>query len=532
MRPALIFVESNSTGTGRLMARAAAQLGFRPLVLASAPERYAYLEQDRLAARTVDTQDEEQVLAACRALAADGGVAGVTSSSEYFVGMAAAVAERLGLPAPSAAAIRACTDKATQRRLLTEGRVPVPAWRSAVSVSEAVAAAGELGWPVVLKPVAGSGSIGVKLCRDPREVAEHAALLVTRTTNERGIAVPPVLLVESLVEGPEYSVEVFSSRIVGITAKRLGPLPHFVEIGHDFPADLTGDARAAIEAATLAALRALRLEVGPAHVELRLGPDGPALIEVNARLAGGFIPELVRLARGVDLLETNVRFAAGLPIALDATRDNHVAIRFLLPDGDGLLAEVRGLEAAARVPLVVEAAGYRALGEPVSRRGDFRDRIGHVIACGADRAAVLEAADVAARQVSMHVTPVEGSDPQQRPRATPVKELARVESTGRIRKTLDSELARIVFGADADAAIDAELPFMTEVDRAHVVMLAEAGLMTPDVAARLLGEIEALRREEFASLRGRPAPRGLYLLYESHLVAQLGPEVGGALHTG
>ncbi|HEX4421818.1 MAG TPA: ATP-grasp domain-containing protein [Kofleriaceae bacterium] len=405
MTGALVFVESNTTGTGRLMARTAIKLGFRPIVLAANTERYAYVRQDNLAVRAIDTQSEFDVREACRVIADTEGLAGVTSSSEYFVGVAAAVAEQLGRPAPPAAAIRACSDKSIQRRLLDQGGIAVSAWRRAATVAEAVAAALQLGWPAVLKPVSGSGSIGVKLCRDVEEVADHAAVLLARDVNERGMKVPQALLVESFVDGAEYSVEVFSLQIIGITAKRLGQLPHFVEIGHDFTAELTGRARAEIEGVTLGALRALGLERGPVHVELRVGPHGPVIIEVNPRLAGGFIPELVRLARGVDLIESNVRFASGSPVALDAKWQRHASIRFLLAPNPGVLAEVRGLDAAARVRNVVDATAYRAVGDAVTRCGDFRDRVGHVIACGADRDEVIGDIAAAHRSISLLVTP-------------------------------------------------------------------------------------------------------------------------------
>ncbi len=403
MSHALVFVESNSTGTGRLMAAAAARLGFVPVVLASEPSRYAYVAQDGLEVRVVDTQREADVLAACRALAAERGVAGVTSSSEYFVGTAAAVAAELGLRAPPAAAIRACSDKARQRQLLDEGRVTQPRWWRVASAVEALSAAAELRYPVVLKPVAGSGSIGVRMCKDAAEVERHAPSLVQRTVNERGMKVPLGLLVEELVEGPELSVEVFSSQVVGVTAKRLGPLPDFVEIGHDFQAELPTQLRREVEHTTLAALRALGLVEGPAHVELRVGPRGPSIIEVNPRLAGGFIPELVRLATGIDLLEANVRLAAGLPVALEPSARRHAAIRFFLPEQSGVLMELCGLAEAARLPNVVEAVGYKASGEAVSLRGDFRDRVGHVITCGADREAVLGAAATACQRVAVRV---------------------------------------------------------------------------------------------------------------------------------
>jgi argininosuccinate lyase len=104
--------------------------------------------------------------------------------------------------------------------------------------------------------------------------------------------------------------------------------------------------------------------------------------------------------------------------------------------------------------------------------------------------------------------------------------------TGRLSSTLGSRAARIVFGDNADAGIDAELPYVTAIDQAHVVMLAERGLIRTDRAAALLTEIQSLRDNGFAPIRGRAAPRGVYLLYEGYLIDRLGGEVGGVLHTG
>jgi argininosuccinate lyase len=104
--------------------------------------------------------------------------------------------------------------------------------------------------------------------------------------------------------------------------------------------------------------------------------------------------------------------------------------------------------------------------------------------------------------------------------------------TGRLTGTLTARAARIVFGADADASIDAELPAITAIDQAHLIMLTERGLIGHAAAAELLAEIQFLRANGFAPLRGRPAQRGIYLLYEGYLIDTLGPEVGGVLHTG
>jgi argininosuccinate lyase len=377
MTRAVALIESNTTGTGRLFARAAANLGYEPVLLCADPARYPYAAEDSLRVEVLDTADFDAVLAACRAL----DPAGVTSSSEYYIATAAAVAAALGLPGAKAEAITACRDKARQRATLAAAGVPGPGFRAVESVDDAVAAADDLGLPVVLKPVSGSGSIGVRLCKDADEVAGHAAALLSQAVNERGTPVPGRLLVEELAVGPEYSAEAFDGRVLGVVAKHLGDPPFFLEVGHDFPAPLSHDDTAAVHAVAEAALEALDLCFGPTHVELRLTPSGPVIIEVNPRLAGGNIPELVRHATGVDLVTEAIRLVTGGRPHLDATRDRRSAIRFLLSPAAGTLEAVEGADRAATVDGVVDVRVTRSPGEAVTRGGDFRDRIGHVLTC-------------------------------------------------------------------------------------------------------------------------------------------------------
>lgn len=102
---------------------------------------------------------------------------------------------------------------------------------------------------------------------------------------------------------------------------------------------------------------------------------------------------------------------------------------------------------------------------------------------------------------------------------------------GRIRRTIPDEAKRILYGASIDELLP-QLPTYLAVDRAHIVMLVEAGILERHVAAALLAAIDELERSNFSGLRGRPAPRGLYLAYEQHLIEQTGPDVGGMLQFG
>ncbi|MDT7543409.1 MAG: hypothetical protein QOE33_3313 [Acidobacteriota bacterium] len=401
----LALIESNTSGTGRLFARAAAAQGLRPILLSEDPSRYTYAAEDQLDTLRVDTSDVAEVIDACRRLAGEGRLSGVTSSSEYYVATAATVARRFDLPGPHAVSIRDCRDKLKQRQKLQRAGVPIPRFSPALSVRMAVNRAKELGLPVVVKIVSGSGSIGVRLCATLEEVAAHAEHLLRQSNDERGRPLSRHILIESLLEGPEYSVETFGQAVVGVTRKYLGPLPDFVEIGHDFPADLSRADTEAFHRIARQSLFALGLGWGGAHIELRFTSDGPHIIEVNPRLAGGYIPELVRLASGVDLISETIRLVTGREPDLKVSSSAFASIRFLLPDEDGLLRGASGMDEAESLPGVAEVKLYVKPDSVVKRHGDFRDRIGHVIACGPTTYAARAAATAAWSAIHLRIEP-------------------------------------------------------------------------------------------------------------------------------
>jgi biotin carboxylase len=381
----LVLVESNTTGSGRLFCAVAATMGLRPVLFARDPGRYPYIALDGIDSMVVDTASLTAVAAAADGL--DGEIAGVTSSSEYYIATASELARSLGRPHADPDAIRACRDKAIQRERLHAAGLPGPGFELAIDPAAAMAAAARIGLPVVVKPIAGSGSIGVQRCSDLEEVRAAAAAVLE--VDPASLALPPqrAVLVEAYLSGPEFSVETLDDVVIGVTAKHLGPEPYFVEIGHDFPAPIPPAQAESISTAAVDALRALGLGWGGAHVELRYTELGPCVIEVNPRLAGGMIPRMIQEATGVDMISFHVARAAGIARTPQPTRHRAASIRFLVAESEGRFAGMDGLAAARDVPGVVEAELTRPLGQDITLRQSFQDRLAYVIAAAPDATA-------------------------------------------------------------------------------------------------------------------------------------------------
>jgi biotin carboxylase len=400
----IVFVESNTSGTGRLFAASARALGYQPVLLTREPARYPYVAADDVPFRVIDTSASAALRDAADRLRRERPIAAVLSSSEYFLASSAELARACGVPGPDPAAVRRTRDKAAQRAAFRAAGLNVPASRRVRSARQARRAAQAIGMPVILKPVDGTGSIGVRLCTHLDEVEAHAGTLLARGRDERGRPVEGSLLVEEYIAGREYSAEMFGRTLIGITRKHLSDPPFFVELGHDYPVRLPRRTEAAVARVVRAALRALGLGWGPAHVEFRMTRNGPVIIEVNARLAGGFIPELVRAAQNVDLITQTIRLATGQAPRLHPTRAERAAIRFVTSGREGRIAAVLGRARATRMPGVVDVQTYRAAGDRLERHHDFRDRIGHAIARAKTAPAAADAASRACDRLRVRLS--------------------------------------------------------------------------------------------------------------------------------
>ncbi|GGU46648.1 pyridoxal-phosphate dependent enzyme [Streptomyces lavendofoliae] len=403
----LLFVEANTSGTGVLALELARRLDLEPVLLTDAPERYAGAPETGCEIVRCDTSTERALREAISGRFPRDRIAGITTTSDFYVPVVSRLAEWLGLPGNPPRATAAARNKATARGLLEAAGVGQPGYAVVRSAAEVAEAVDRVGLPCVVKPADDSGSNDVLLCRSRAEVLAHVERVLAVEVNVRGLPTARTALLEEYVEGPEYSVEMFSTGAVhvcvGITAKTVSEGPHFVERQHVFPAPLAEADADALRATTAAALAALGIETGPTHTEVRLSARGPLVVEVNPRLAGGMIPELIRLATGVELLEQQLRAACGLAPELDAVRDAAAGIRFLAADGDGVLASVDGVDEARRVPGVEQLRITAAAGRAVRAPRNAYDRLGHVIAAGDAQESVLKSLDEAGRLLAVRV---------------------------------------------------------------------------------------------------------------------------------
>lgn len=267
--------------------------------------------------------EKEQILEICQKEQIDGIC---TIASDTAAPTVAYVAEQMGLVGNSYESALRANDKYLMRNAFMEAGILCPLYQMVKSVDEELNDA--FTYPLIIKPTDRSGSLGVTKVSDyiSRKYALQAAL---------DYSFKHEAIVEEYIEGREISVEFISYNGVHyplqITDKVTTGAPHFVEIAHHQPADLTKAQYEEIYDLTKRALTALGVTNGASHSEYRITKDGKIYVmEIGARMGGDFIgSDLVQLSTGYDFLRGVIEVALGTFNPPQLREHNYSGVYFL-----------------------------------------------------------------------------------------------------------------------------------------------------------------------------------------------------------
>ena len=264
----------------------------------------------------------DRIIAAARETGAQAIHPGYGFLSENPDFVEAVTAAGLVFIGPSADAIRAMGLKDAAKALMAEAGVPgVPGYHGADQDPDHLAAAAEaIGYPVLIKAVAGGGGKGMRLVSRARDFPEA---LDSARAEAQGAFGNPAVLVEKYIEKPRHiEVQVFGdgSRAVHLFERDCSLQRRHQKVIEEAPAPgMTPELRAAMGEAAVRAAEAIGYS-GAGTVEFivdasrGLRPDGFWFMEMNTRLQVEH--PVTEAITGIDLVEWQLRVAAGEPLPL------------------------------------------------------------------------------------------------------------------------------------------------------------------------------------------------------------------------
>jgi acetyl-CoA carboxylase biotin carboxylase subunit len=267
---------------------------------------------------------------------------------------------------PSPDAIEAMGDKVRARNRMAAAGVPVaPGTESPVDdIDDALRAAKEIGYPLMVKAAAGGGGIGMGVARDDDEL--RSAFETARSRASRFFSSPAILL-ERYVEGARHvEVQVLGladGRVVALGERDCSVQRRHQKVAEETPSPGVGDElrRQMLDGAVRAASAVGYRNAGT--VECLVDPVAQTFffLEMNTRLQVEH--PVTELVTGLDLVEEQLRIAAGGPPSRDldtvTPRGHAIELRVYAEDPKRFLPSPGRITRWEEPPDTRVDAGYR-----------------------------------------------------------------------------------------------------------------------------------------------------------------------------
>jgi len=379
-----ILIVASTTGyQTRMFSSAAHRLGL-DVVLAT--DRCHVLE-DPWGDRAIPVRFDDPH-AAAEAIARAGPFDGILAAADRPAFLAAIIAERLGLPYSSPAAVEASRNKFLARQRFRAAGLPAPQFFRVDIHEGARQAAAQAPYPCVLKPLGLSASRGVIRADDPagfvaafhriEALLARPEILMQREAHNRYIQV------ESFIAGQEYAIEgvLTAGRLQTLAVfEKPDPLdgPFFEETIYLTPPRVP---HANLVPAIEKAIRALGLADGPIHAELRDDGRQVWVLEVAARPIGGLCAKALRFTGGMPLEELLLRHAIGEDVS-QIEREGCASGVMMIPIGRaGIYQGVDGVEGALRIAGIEDIAITARIGQTLEPLPEGASYLGFIFARG------------------------------------------------------------------------------------------------------------------------------------------------------
>lgn len=379
-------------------------MGARVLGVGDIPEReLPALAREHLAAylQVPSLLDEAGVVAAVRGWSAAAQVERVECLWEPGVLLAAKLREALGLPGLSVEAANRFRNKDLMKQAVAAAGIRTPRHASARTAKECRAAVEKVGYPAILKPIAGAGSQDTYRVNNAAELGEAI----------RRMGKIDEVNVEEFVDGEEYTFDTICAegeiKYFNVFWYRPRPLIARTEewISPQTLAlrDVEHPALAAGREMGKAVIDALGFQSGFTHMEWYMKPDGEAVFgEIAARPPGAHSVDVMNFACDIDVYLGWAEAVVRGTFTQKVERKYNANIIFKRATGQGRIRHIEGLDRIARFREHIVAMELLPVGAP--RRNWLQTLIsdGFIIVRHPELEACMDMSDAIGRELQLH----------------------------------------------------------------------------------------------------------------------------------
>lgn len=258
----------------------------------------------------VSTTDKEAVLKVAKDECVDGVLA---YASDPAAPTAAYVAEKLNLSGNPYESVEILCNKDRFREFLRNNGFCAPASKAYDSIVEALDSVGKYSLPVLVKPVDSSGSKGITVVNDFKELENAIEFAFSFSRINR------IVIEEFIEKDHKYLIggDVFinNGKVVLwglLNCHRDNNVNPLVPVGKSYPIELSEEYLDKVKNTIQGIVSKLKLNACGMNVELVVNSSGLVYpIDMGPRNGGNLIPDLLGMIFGVDIVEWSIKAAIG-----------------------------------------------------------------------------------------------------------------------------------------------------------------------------------------------------------------------------
>lgn len=401
----IVFIETNKSGSSREAIKAAEKLNFFTVLLTKKTkfiiERTIFPDVHQMI--FTDINDYDNIITTIEKLNKSGkNIKGIFSFIDPYVYMAARLSEKFCSNIVSTKAIHHMENKILTRHVLKD--LPISLnyliYKPTESLSSFFKKNNKINFPLIVKSPKSTGSKDVLLVKNKDQLILSIQSLLKKLPNEE-------ILLEEYIDGPQYLVEILVQNgkvhIIAIIEQEITLFERFIVTGYSLLGQVDKRLYNSLFNAVNSVIQAFNMKNGACHLELRRIKDVWKLIEINPRISGGAMNDIIEIGHGINLVQETIKLMLGNKPSLNKKHHKYVYAHYLTVKSMGKLIRVTGKNRSSRYPGVEKVYIKPKKGTFLKPPTSMGHRYGYVIAASYVKAEAKKISLEAAKEISFEI---------------------------------------------------------------------------------------------------------------------------------
>ncbi|PGB06474.1 ATP-grasp domain-containing protein [Bacillus toyonensis] len=401
----IVFIETNKSGSSREAIKAAEKLNFFTVLLTKKTkfinERTIFPDVHQMI--FTDINDYDNIITTIEKLNKSGkNIKGIFSFIDPYVYMAARLSEKFCSNIVSTKAIHHMENKILTRNVLKDLPISLnySIYKPTESLSSFFKKNNKINFPLIVKSPKSTGSKDVLLVKNKDQLILSIQNLLNKLPNEE-------ILLEEYIDGPQYLVEILVQdgkvHIIAVIEQEITFFERFIVTGYSLLGRVEKRLYNSLFNAINSIIQAFNMKNGACHLELRRIDNVWKLIEINPRISGGAMNDIIEIGHGINLVQETIRLMLGNKPSLVKKHYKYVYAHYLTVKSTGKLIRVTGKNRSSKYPGVEKVFIKPKKGTTLKPPTSMGHRCGYVLAAADFKAEAKKIALEAAKEISFEI---------------------------------------------------------------------------------------------------------------------------------